>query len=169
MRIGVHTGRVAAGLIGSKLVRYDIFGEGVIIAHQTSMQGVPGKVCVSRETQRTLMSLPEVAAEYSFEEYKSVNVPELSSQMPAFIVEKRQVDSFERSEGREHSSYGMETDGDIEEESDPDASSGRQITEKLIPPPEVDADRKAKVAAARALKREKAEGDLQKRRPEGRV
>jgi class 3 adenylate cyclase len=106
MRVGVHTGRVVAGIIGSKLVRYDIFGEGVIIAQQTNKQGVPGKVCVSVETQKTLMELPEVAAEYSFEEYKSVNVPELKTQVPAFLIEQRQMDSFVDSEGQEHSSYG---------------------------------------------------------------
>lgn len=29
MRVGIHTGQVVAGIIGSKVVRYDIFGEGV--------------------------------------------------------------------------------------------------------------------------------------------
>lgn len=29
MRCGIHTGKIVAGIIGSKLVRYDIFGEGV--------------------------------------------------------------------------------------------------------------------------------------------
>lgn len=31
MRCGIHTGKIVAGIIGSKLVRYDIFGEGVLI------------------------------------------------------------------------------------------------------------------------------------------
>ena len=29
MRVGVHTGKVIAGVIGGKLVRYDVFGPGV--------------------------------------------------------------------------------------------------------------------------------------------
>lgn len=32
MRCGIHTGKICAGIIGSKLVRYDIFGEGVLVA-----------------------------------------------------------------------------------------------------------------------------------------
>ena len=36
MRIGIHTGKVVAGIIGSKVVRYDIFGEGVLIANQVN-------------------------------------------------------------------------------------------------------------------------------------
>jgi len=34
MRVGIHTGNIIAGIIGSKLVRYDIFGEGVLIAKE---------------------------------------------------------------------------------------------------------------------------------------
>jgi len=47
MRIGIHTGKVVAGIIGSKVVRYDIFGEGVLIANKMESNGVPGKVCAS--------------------------------------------------------------------------------------------------------------------------
>lgn len=34
LRIGIHTGKVIAGIIGSKVVRYDIFGEGVLITNK---------------------------------------------------------------------------------------------------------------------------------------
>ena len=55
MRIGIHTGKVVAGIIGSKVVRYDIYGEGVLIANKMESNGVPGKVCVSDETRKILM------------------------------------------------------------------------------------------------------------------
>jgi hypothetical protein len=55
MRIGIHTGQVVAGIIGTKVVRYDIFGEGVLIANKMESNGVPGKVCISEDTQRVLM------------------------------------------------------------------------------------------------------------------
>lgn len=42
MRIGIHTGKVVAGIIGSKVVRYDIFGEGVLIANKMESNGLPG-------------------------------------------------------------------------------------------------------------------------------
>lgn len=56
MRIGIHTGRVVAGIIGSKVVRYDIFGDGVLIANKMETHGIPGRVCISEETRRILMS-----------------------------------------------------------------------------------------------------------------
>jgi len=34
LRVGIHTGRVFAGIIGSKVVRYDIFGQGVLICNK---------------------------------------------------------------------------------------------------------------------------------------
>lgn len=55
MRIGVHTGRVVAGIIGSKVVRYDIFGEGVLIANKMESNGTPGSVCVSEDTRNLLL------------------------------------------------------------------------------------------------------------------
>lgn len=34
VRVGIHTGKVVAGIIGSKIVRYDILGEGVLITNK---------------------------------------------------------------------------------------------------------------------------------------
>jgi len=54
MRIGIHTGKVTAGIIGSKVVRYDIFGSGVLIANKMESNGLPGKVCISEDTKKEL-------------------------------------------------------------------------------------------------------------------
>ena len=55
MRVGIHTGKVVAGIIGAKVVRYDIFGEGVLIANKMEAQGVSGKVCISEDTRKVLL------------------------------------------------------------------------------------------------------------------
>ena len=47
MRIGIHTGKIVAGIIGTKIVRYDIFGSDVLIANKMESNGVAGKVVVS--------------------------------------------------------------------------------------------------------------------------
>jgi class 3 adenylate cyclase len=54
MRIGVHTGKIVAGIIGSKIVRYDIFGENVMIANKMESNGIAGKVVVSEHTMQIL-------------------------------------------------------------------------------------------------------------------
>lgn len=40
MRIGVHTGKIVGGIIGTKVVRYDIFGNDVLIANKMESNGV---------------------------------------------------------------------------------------------------------------------------------
>lgn len=78
MRIGIHTGKVVAGIIGSKVVRYDIFGEGVLIANKMESNGVPGKVCVSDETRKILMQQPEIYNEYLFEEHSAFTLSSIN-------------------------------------------------------------------------------------------
>jgi class 3 adenylate cyclase len=47
IRVGIHTGNIIAGMIGTKLVKYDIFGENVLIASKMRLNGQSGSVCVS--------------------------------------------------------------------------------------------------------------------------
>ena len=54
MRIGIHTGRVIAGIIGSKIVRYDLFGQGVLITNKIKEIGVADKVVISQDTYKIL-------------------------------------------------------------------------------------------------------------------
>jgi len=54
MRIGIHTGKIVAGIIGTKLVRYDIFGSDVLIANKMESNGNPGSVVVSDATKEWL-------------------------------------------------------------------------------------------------------------------
>lgn len=50
VRIGVHTGPVIAGLVGSKKYTYDIWGESVNIANRMEASGEVGRVNISEST-----------------------------------------------------------------------------------------------------------------------
>jgi len=39
MRIGVHTGSVIGGIIGTEVVRYDLYGADVMIANKMESSG----------------------------------------------------------------------------------------------------------------------------------
>jgi len=54
MRIGVHSGKVCAGIVGRKMPRYHLFGQTVTIAECMESSGVPGKVQISEDTLRYL-------------------------------------------------------------------------------------------------------------------
>jgi len=51
MRIGVHTGSFIGGIIGTDIVRYDIFGQDVLIANKMESTGVEGSINVSETTK----------------------------------------------------------------------------------------------------------------------
>lgn len=54
MRIGIHTGKIVGGLIGTKVVRYDIFGPDVLLANKIGRHGPIGAICVSEETYKLI-------------------------------------------------------------------------------------------------------------------
>lgn len=49
-RIGIHTGPLVAGVVGSKKFAYDIWGDTVNIASRMESSGAPGKVNISSST-----------------------------------------------------------------------------------------------------------------------
>ncbi|MBY0477233.1 MAG: response regulator [Chitinophagaceae bacterium] len=50
LRIGIHTGSVVSGVVGTKKFVYDIWGDTVNLASQMEQQGVPEKVNISGNT-----------------------------------------------------------------------------------------------------------------------
>jgi class 3 adenylate cyclase len=50
MRIGIHSGSVIAGIVGTKKFQYDIWGDTVNIASRMESNSVPGKINISETT-----------------------------------------------------------------------------------------------------------------------
>lgn len=44
MRIGIHTGDVIGGVMGTDIVRYDIYGKDVVIANKMESNGEKDRV-----------------------------------------------------------------------------------------------------------------------------
>jgi len=54
MRIGIHTGKIIGGVIGTDIIRFDIYGEDVSIANKMESKGTKGKINVSQDTKRMI-------------------------------------------------------------------------------------------------------------------
>jgi len=54
MRIGIHTGNIIGGVIGTEIVRYDIYGRDVLIANKMESNGKSGDILVSAATRELL-------------------------------------------------------------------------------------------------------------------
>jgi class 3 adenylate cyclase len=50
MRIGLHTGEVIAGCIGTKQLRYDIWGADCLVANSMESNGIPSGIVVAQST-----------------------------------------------------------------------------------------------------------------------
>ncbi len=69
MRIGIHVGRVVAGVIGTKKLRYDIWGADVLTATHMESSGIPGEVCVSEAVRHYLKG-----SHLQFEKHTTVEI-----------------------------------------------------------------------------------------------
>lgn len=84
MRIGIHTGKIIGGIIGTDIVRYDIYGKDVLIANKMEANGKEGHIMVSSATKNLLeISFRNV---FLFEYYKEVNIPALKTNIAGYFV-----------------------------------------------------------------------------------
>lgn len=48
--LSIHTGDIVAGCIGTKQLRYDIWGADCLVANSMESNGIPSGIVVSRKT-----------------------------------------------------------------------------------------------------------------------
>mmetsp|Transcript_32986 Transcript_32986/g.23821 ORF Transcript_32986/g.23821 Transcript_32986/m.23821 type:complete len:88 (-) Transcript_32986:139-402(-) len=87
MRIGIHTGKIIAGIIGTKVVRYDIFGQDVLIANKVESSGIAGKVCMTQKTHELLSQNSFIMDTLEFEEHELVKVGSIGKEFMTYLVE----------------------------------------------------------------------------------
>lgn len=87
MRIGIHTGPVIAGIIGSAVVRYDIFGSDVLIANKMESAGLPGYINISEDTKKLLETKE---CPYTLNLNKVVEIPSVGKEVKCYFIENPQ-------------------------------------------------------------------------------
>ena len=83
MRIGVHTGAVLAGVIGTKKFAYDIWGDAVNTASRMESHGVAGRIHVSDAFRRA------AGDAFEFEERGETEVRGLGRVRTHFLLRER--------------------------------------------------------------------------------
>ena len=80
MRIGVHTGKVMAGVVGKERMQFDVFGDDVNIASRFESSGEKGKINVSENTYF------ETRDHFKFEERGLVDLKNKASMKAYFVT-----------------------------------------------------------------------------------
>jgi len=92
MRIGIHVGQITGGVIGTKRLRYDIWGASFLAATALESNGIPGEVCVSEQVVRHL------GGAYDYEKHEEIqlksSLKDGSTSVQAYrLVNKETVDT----------------------------------------------------------------------------
>lgn len=81
-RIGIHTGPLAAGVVGKNKFCFDVWGDTVNIASRLEAGSEPGEICISESTKSKL------AQNFEFEEIGLVNIKNMAPIEMYFVHKK---------------------------------------------------------------------------------
>ena len=82
MRVGIHTGSVLCGVMGTKRFKFDVWSRDVTIANKIESVGMPGRVLVSQATKSYLSNV------FSTEEAMLDQVPQEISNLRLYFVSR---------------------------------------------------------------------------------
>ena len=128
IRIGIHTGRVVAGIIGSKIVRYDVLGEGVLITKKLQVNGELDSVCISEDTKNIIMQAPEIASDYYFDEQGVISLSQVGKLIKSFKVTQKETDSF-GSGSFSNQLYGSKAGGPASEQAEEESDEQDDVSD----------------------------------------
>lgn len=88
IKIGINTGRIVGGIIGTKVARYDIFGQDVLIACLTQRAALPGSVLVSDAMRKMIFRKAFIYDTFDWQDFKEIKVPDQSTMIKTFVCEQ---------------------------------------------------------------------------------
>lgn len=84
MRIGVHIGKCIGGVIGTEIVRFDVYGRDVLTANRMESEGIKGEINISKKLKNFLENFYPGDYVYTFHKMVEVDGEEIET----FIINK---------------------------------------------------------------------------------
>lgn len=77
-------GSIFGGIVGTGIVRYDIYGKDVYIANKMESNGLPGRVLISEKTESIISS--KFSYDFHVEQNKEIELPIFGETMQSYFV-----------------------------------------------------------------------------------
>lgn len=90
MRIGIHTGTIIGGIIGTDIVRYDIYGPDVMVANKFEEYGKTGFIHISEATKEILDE--DKKKSFNIVPNGVVKVEKLNAEYNGYILTKKKFE-----------------------------------------------------------------------------
>ena len=104
------------GIIGTKVVRYDIFGQDVLIANKMESNGMAGAVCISENTYN-LIKKNFLVDTFEFKEHHPCEIGTIGKTIKSYIVEQIFNEEMMMGETSEEYSEGAASNDDDQDQS----------------------------------------------------
>lgn len=91
MRIGLHTGTVIAGITGTNIVRYDIYGPDAMFANKMESGGEAGKINVSDITKEIIEE--QEPDHYVFNYNKKIEAARLNRHHESYFISDPHIET----------------------------------------------------------------------------
>lgn len=85
LRVGIHTGKAVAGVIGTKKFAFDIWGDTVNVASRMESHGEPGRVQVSEATYKAIKD------DFEFEDRGEIEIKGKGMMRTYFILRRKEI------------------------------------------------------------------------------
>lgn len=86
MRIGLHCGSFVGGVIGTTRVRFDVWGEDVLLGNMVESEGAAGQVCASAEAKQVLEKCP-ASPHLSFKFHRTFELKYSKREVQSYVIE----------------------------------------------------------------------------------